>query len=202
MTNPPVMLWTDCETTGLDEKHDVVLEVGFKITDIFGARIAQWKSLVSDVTWLDRVEDAEQDEFVGPMHRRSGLWSDWKKSLDDESCQPRLVQDSFMEWAADHDIRHGTLPMCGSTVHFDRMMYRRWLPDIETFFHYRNIDMSTLKELCQMLNPSIWSGRGWSDDDKFHRPFEDINHSLEEYKFYRENFLWVDTPYSGVSGKI
>ena len=187
----PLMLWTDSETTGLSFENDVLLELGLKLTNLDGVVIDHFQTLVALPEWEDIVEDRiENDEYVGPMHTKSGLWLDWKRGMDNPDHTPRRVQDRVYKWFLDKDLTHGVMPMCGNSVHFDRDMYRIWLPDIEDFFSHRNIDMSTLKELCQKLTPHIWSSRPWSEvKDKSHRVLLDIDHSLREYRFYRNHFL-------------
>ena len=189
----PIMLWTDCETTGLSFEHDVVLEVGFKVTDKLGGVIDHFQSIVALPEWEDIVEDRiAEDEFVGPMHTKSGLWLDWKRGMKDPQNTPDAVQERVQEFFRRNGLVHGVQPMCGSSIHFDRDMFRVWLPGVEEFFSYRNIDMSTLKELCSMLSPHIWSSRQWTDKDKFHRVLLDIDHSLAEYRFYRNHFLQTE----------
>lgn len=187
----PLMLWVDMESTGLSFEHDVPLEVGLKLTDLNGIVIDHFQSLIALPEWNDIVEDRIQnDEFVGPMHTKSGLWMDWKRIKDEPAYEPAKVQERIQAWFRGKDLVHFVQPMCGSTVHFDRDLMRIWMPHVESFFHYRNIDMSTLKELCSKLTPHIWSSRPWAEEkDKPHRALLDLDHSLREYKFYRAHFL-------------
>lgn len=190
----PEMVWIDMETTGLDEDRDVPLEIGFMVTDKFGHEIAHKSWIIVDEAWKDRVEDAKQDELVGPMHRNNGLWFDWDQALILGQNNPRYVQDKAMEWFDMKEVAYGQYPLAGSSLRLDRAFCKKYLPDIEYFFNYRIIDISSDKEQCKLLNPRVYDKMaeesGWKDT-KSHRVIPDIRDSIREYQYYQHNFLWV-----------
>lgn len=186
----PEMVWIDMETTGTDEVIDVPLELGLMVTNRFGREIDHISWLVVDEAWKDRVEDAKQDELVGPMHRINGLWFDWDQALTLGQNTPRYVQDKAMDWLDKKEVPYGQMPLCGSSLRMDRAFCKKYLPDIEYFFSYRIIDISSDKEQCKLLNPKVYEKMIWPDA-KAHRVIMDIRDSIREYQYYLDNFLWV-----------
>lgn len=177
-------IWVDVETSGLDPEKDYLLEVGIVLTDRWGGSIAE------DSWLLDTVLPKEVDPFVVEMHNKSGLWND----LTDSTATLTQIEatDRILDFLTIHNIRYSSLPMCGSSVHFDRSFLKKFLPEVEKHFHYRNIDISTLKLLCEDLNPELYAKLdSETQPAKKHRAISDCYDTINEYKFYWENFLFV-----------
>lgn len=169
------MGWVDVESTGLDTENDVLLEVGVIITDDDLTEIDRYSLTI----WHPhRVLHRSCDNFVRNMHIHSGLWS---LVQSDNSTTLFNANKFFTRWME----RYPDLPMCGSSVHFDRAMLRRWMPEFEARFHYRNVDVSTLKELAYRWWPSMYDSR--PTDRKIHRVIPDIEDSIAELHHYRKS---------------
>lgn len=179
------LIWIDVETTGLDPENELLLEVGFRITDpdlnLIGER--DWQ--IWEEEWEENL--SHLDPFVAKMHAKSGL-------IDDciDHGQPLLtVGDDMRDWLLEWGVSKSD-PMCGSSVQFDRSFMGIHLPLTHDLFSYRNIDISTLKELCRRLNPVLY---GKIDDDhrttkrELHRALPDLQDTCSEAYFYFENFL-------------
>lgn len=186
MANKIERAFVDLETTGLDPTSEVPLELGITLTNRWGGIIDEASWLIWDPSYyMDYVDEAIP--LVLDMHNKSGLW----KALEtEETWLPSQVENKALEFMDGHDIRHRELPMSGNNVPFDRGFLRRWMPKLEANFHYRNIDISTLKELCRNLNPTVFSKAPVKEEK--HRVIPDLIESITEYKFYVENFLWTE----------
>lgn len=191
------LIWIDLETTGLSAQDDVPLEVGLKLTDKDGFVFAERKWLVNEEgAWFKRcIERAKYNEFVGPMHEKSGLWD----ALDDDEFpgQPRYEVDQQMcEFLDEHEVTFGALGLAGSSIgSLDRPFCLIHFPKFNLQAGYRNIDISSIKELCKRLNPGLFvnlSAFLGSKEDAKHRVLEDIDASILEYRAYVENFLIVE----------
>jgi oligoribonuclease len=193
----PDMVWVDMETTGLDHTYDVPLEIGLMTTDRLGREISHATWLIGLPEWKDKIENAKQHEFVGPMHLKNGLWWEWDTAIEDrpQDITPRRVQDEAVEWLDNQGVRFGKHPVCGSSVRLDRDFMFSYLLDIDCHFHYRIIDVSSIKEACALLNPKVREKEVMfvgSEAKKTHRPIGDIRSSILEWRFYAENFMWTD----------
>lgn len=178
-----MIAWVDLEATGLDYAYEQILEIGMVITDDVLNIIAQ-KSMVLGIR--DYLRET-MDPFVVEMHNHNGLL--------EESLQATLnehqVEQEMLDWCSLY-LKQGEAPLAGSTIHFDRAFIKQNLPDLEKFFHYRNIDVSTLKQLAQRWNESVYVGRIDNRPERSaHRAIPDILGSIEELKYYRKNFLVV-----------
>lgn len=181
------MVWVDVETTGLDAEYDHLLEVGIYLTDRFGSVETYWSRLVSK-SW-DTLDIETIPGLVRAMHLSSGLFGD----LDEEVAQGRVqslsqVADQAVEFLEHHGATGK--PMCGSSVQLDREFIREQMPDLFKAFHYRNLDVSTIKEACRVLNPSVFSKLAKSEPT--HRVDACLPATIGEYQFYLDNFLWVE----------
>ena len=178
--NPDNLLWVDMEMSGLDPDTDRVLEVAIVITDSQLNTVAEAPVFVVHQT--DAVLDAK-DSWNKSTHAKSGLIYRVKASvLDDAEVERRMV-----EFLATY-VPKGISPMCGNTVHQDRRFMARHMPVLESFFHYRNLDVSTLKELMKRWRPDL--AGGFAKHGK-HEALADIYESIDELKYYREHFLKV-----------
>lgn len=179
------IVWCDLETTGLSDDA-LILEAGIIVTD------AQLNELVS-ISWLvdNRMSVRDIQELCDPvvleMHERNGLWRDLSTG---ELIEPVYIQDDLLGLFADENLGPKVAPLAGSSIHFDRRLVRRDLPMVDLHCHYRNIDVSTVKELCRRWSPTVYQSRPGKDEaDKKHRVLDDIRGSITELVYYSDNFL-------------
>ena len=178
--NPDNLLWVDLEMSGLNPDTDRVLEVAVVVTDSQLNTVAEAPVLVLHQS--DAVLDA-MDSWNKSTHAKSGLVDRVRAStLSEAGVESRLV--AFLG----EYVPPGISPMCGNTVHQDRRFMARHLPALEAFFHYRNLDVSTLKELMKRWRPDL--AAGFVKHGK-HEALADIYESIDELKYYREHFLKV-----------
>jgi len=174
------LLWLDMEMTGLDPDRDRIIEVAIVVTDSQLNTVAEAPVLVVHQT--DAVLDA-MDSWNKGTHSRTGLIERVKASvLKEEEAEERLL--AFL---AQH-VPGKTSPMCGNSICQDRRFLARYMPRLEAYFHYRNLDVSTLKELARRWKPEI--AKGLTKLGK-HEALADIHESIEELKYYREHFLKI-----------
>jgi oligoribonuclease len=187
----PEMLWIDLETTGLRADSCVPLELGLTLTDKWGAQLGSWKTLIWESSFVDY--KARTDNFVINMHTENGLWDDLGKF----AVRTRLeAARQAVTWLESHGVEKFTLPMCGSSIgSLDRPFAIEHLHELHEFFHYRNIDVSTVRELCRLLNPTLLEKIEEDLADKYqvkHRVLEDIQDSITLYRALYENFLFLE----------
>ena len=172
------LVWLDMEMTGLDPDRDRILEVAVVVTDARLGAVAEGPVLV--VHQADRVLDA-MDDWNRATHGRSGLVERVRASgLSEADAEERLL--AFL---AGH-VPAKASPMCGNSICQDRRFLARWMTRLEGYFHYRNLDVSTLKELMRRWRPDL--ARGVVKQGK-HEALADIYESIDELKYYRERFL-------------
>lgn len=174
------LIWLDMEMTGLKPEQDRIIELAIVITDNELNTVAEGPVLV--VHQSDAVLDG-MDAWNTATHGRSGLTAKVRASQTDEAEAERQM----LEFLALH-VPKGVSPMCGNTIHQDRRFMSRWMPALEDWFHYRNLDVSTLKELVKRWKPEV--ARGLVKHGK-HEALADIYESINELKYYREHFLKV-----------
>jgi oligoribonuclease len=174
------LVWIDMEMTGLVSERDRIIEMAVIITDSALNEIAVSPVLV--VHQADAVLDA-MDNWNKSTHSKSGLIEKVKASeLDEASAEAQMLE--FVQ----KFVPSGTSPMCGNSICQDRRFLARWMPKLESWFHYRNLDVSTLKELVRRWRPEL--AKGITKHGK-HEALADIHESIEELKYYREHFLKV-----------
>lgn len=180
-------VFVDLETMGLDPEKDPVIEMGFRIVDsetlqsIDDFEIQIWNSPYFDQCW----ENAS--DFVKEMHQKSGLYVGGV-AMPKGAVGPDEALIEAMRWLEGYGVNNE--PMCGSSVQFDRSMLHEQYPDIEGLFSYRNIDISTIKELCRRMNPDVYSRlEEVAPAKKKHRVLDDLDDTIEEFKFYSQEFL-------------
>ena len=183
------MIWIDTETFGLNPQTDYLLEVGFKITDLQLNTIDNFEIQIwQPFTYAARLvlcQTIPKDEIVLEMHRKSGLFTDAQ-----EYGVTILEAEHFMnQWLDMHQV-NGEDPMCGSSIQFDRGMLEVQFPSIFSRFHYRNIDVSTVKELCRRFAPEIYEKKG-EGRESLHRVTPDLEDTLVEFRYYRDAFFWA-----------
>jgi oligoribonuclease len=172
------LIWIDMEMTGLLPDSDRIIEVAIVITDSQLNTVAEAPVLVvhqSDAT-LDGM-----DNWNKATHGKSGLIDKVKASALDE----RAVELRMLDFLRLH-VPKGISPMCGNSICQDRRFLARGMPELEAWFHYRNLDVSTLKELVKRWRPEL--AKGLTKHGK-HEALADIYESIEELKYYREQFI-------------
>jgi oligoribonuclease len=172
------LVWIDMEMTGLDPDRDRIIEIAVVVTDSTLATVAEAPVLV--VHQPDAVLDA-MDEWNKSTHGRTGLTARVRASTLDESA----VEERLLAFLAEQ-VPMRTSPMCGNSICQDRRFLARWMPRLEAYFHYRNLDVSTLKELVRRWRPDL--AKGLTKQGK-HEALADIYESIDEMKYYRDNFL-------------
>ena len=174
------LVWLDMEMTGLDPEKERIIEVAVVVTDSQLEVVAEGPVLV--VHQPDASLDA-MDAWNKATHGRSGLIDKVKASTLTET----QAEDILLEFLSQH-VPPGKSPLCGNTISQDRRFMVRYMPRLEAFFHYRNLDVSTLKELCRRWKPEIYKG---FEKKSRHEALADIYESIAELKYYREHFLRV-----------
>ena len=172
------LIWIDMEMTGLAPDTDGIIEVAIVITDSSLNTVAEAPVLV--VHQPDEVLDG-MDSWNKSTHKKSGLIDKVKAS----AFSAEQVEAQMIEFLKLH-VPSSTSPMCGNSICQDRRFMARWMPRLEAYFHYRNLDVSTLKELAKRWKPQIMSGMKKHGK---HEALADIYESIEELKYYREHFL-------------
>ena len=171
------LIWIDLEMTGLEPEHDVIIEIATLVTDEQLNILAEGPVLA-----VHQAENvlAGMDEWNQTHHSASGLLDRVRASSHSMADAEQITLDFLKQWS---DKRSS--PICGNSICQDRRFLARHMPTLEAFFHYRNLDVSTLKELARRWYPDV---------PKFekagtHRALDDIRASLDELRYYRETIL-------------
>jgi oligoribonuclease len=172
------LAWLDMEMTGLDPDRDRIIEVAIVITNAQLETLAEAPVLV---VHQDESVLAAMDDWNKSTHGRSGLLERVRGSRLAESD----VEEQMIAFLAAH-VPARTSPMCGNSICQDRRFLARWMPRLEAYFHYRNLDVSTLKELARRWRPEL--AKGVTKQGK-HEALADIHESIDEMKYYREHFI-------------
>jgi oligoribonuclease len=172
------LIWVDMEMTGLEPDTDRIIEVAVVVTDMQLNVLAEGP--VFAIHQPDEVLD-KMDAWNKGTHGRSGLIDRVKASTVSEADAEKALIEFLRKY-----VPAGKSPMCGNSICQDRRFMVRGMPKLEAFFHYRNLDVSTLKELCKRWKPEIASG--FKKHQK-HTALADIVESIEELKYYREHFI-------------
>ena len=173
-------IWIDMEMTGLVPESDRIIEIAVIVTDSQLNLVAEGPVLV--VKQPDEVL-AAMDSWNRSVHGKSGLVEKVKASTLDEATAERRT----VEFLAQH-VPAGVSPMCGNSICQDRRFLARWMPKLESFFLYRNLDVSTLKELVKRWKPEVV--KGMKKEGK-HEALADIYESIEELKYYRKSVMTI-----------
>lgn len=172
------LVWVDMEMTGLDPDKERIIEVAVVVTDsnlnILG------EGPVFAIHQSNEILDG-MDSWNKGTHGRSGLIERVKASTVSEAD----AESALIEFLKQY-VPSGKSPMCGNTICQDRRFMVRGMPKLEAFFHYRNLDVSTLKELCRRWKPELVNG--FKKHQK-HTALADILESIEELRYYREHFI-------------
>jgi oligoribonuclease len=172
------LIWIDLEMTGLDTQTDTIIEIATIVTDKYLAELA-----VGPVLAISQAAEtmSGMDEWNTRQHGQSGLVARVLESTVSVSDAERATIDFLNEW-----VDAGASPMCGNSICQDRRFLAREMPALERFFHYRNLDVSTLKILASLWAPEVSKG---SQKDSAHLALSDIRDSIEELNWYREHLL-------------
>jgi oligoribonuclease len=172
------LIWVDMEMSGLNPETERILEIAIIVTD------AHLNTIAVAPVWVVHQDDAlldAMDAWNKGTHSRSGLIDKVKASTMDEAT----VEAECITFLKQY-IKAGISPMCGNTIGQDRRFMAKYMPQLEAYFHYRNIDVSTLKELCKRWHPELVKG---FTKNQAHTALADIEESIEELKYYREKFI-------------
>lgn len=175
------LVWIDMEMTGLVPDRDRIIEVAIVVTNASLETVAEAPVLV--VHQPDSVLDA-MDSWNKGTHGKSGLIDKVKASKFSDAD----VEKQLIDFLKQH-VPASTSPMCGNSICQDRRFLARWMPQLEAYFHYRNLDVSTLKELAKRWRPTLLAGL--TKHGK-HEALADIYESIDELKYYREHFLRME----------
>ncbi len=176
--DPNNLIWIDLEMTGLDTDNDRIIEIATIVTDSSLTILAEGPVLA--IHQPKEVMKA-MDEWNRTQHGNSGLTERVRDSRVDEAQAERETLEFLARW-----VPAGKSPMCGNSICQDRRFLARCMPKLEAWFHYRNLDVSTLKELANRWAPELASG--FSKKSK-HLALDDIRDSIAELRYYRDYFL-------------
>jgi len=168
------LIWIDLEMTGLDPDHDSIIEIATVVTDKDLNLLAEGPefAIAHPESRLEAMDDWNRNQ-----HRKSGLWQRVLESDVDIATAEALTTEFLNQWVAP-----GRSPMCGNSICQDRRFLYRLMPRLERFFHYRNLDVSTIKELARRWAPEV--SRGFSKDSA-HTALSDVRDSIAELRYYR-----------------
>lgn len=172
------LIWIDLEMTGLDPIHDRIIEIATVVTDADLNVLAEGPSMAINQaqTLLDGM-----DEWNTKQHGNSGLIERVSQSTISEAEASAATLNFLRQW-----VPEGQSPMCGNTIGQDRRFLVRYMPELAAFFHYRNLDVSTLKELARRWRPELLEG--FVKQAK-HLALDDVYDSIAELRYYREHFI-------------
>ncbi|MFQ5487816.1 MAG: oligoribonuclease [Gammaproteobacteria bacterium] len=176
--DPDNLIWIDLEMTGLEPAQDHIIEIATIVTNSHLDILAEGPVIA--IHQSDAVL-AAMDEWNTRQHGQSGLTERVRQSRCDEGEAEHRTLDFLGQY-----VPAGKSPMCGNSICQDRRFLARWMPELERFFHYRNLDVSTVKELARRWAPDIYDGL---QKESRHLALDDIRDSIEELKYYREHFI-------------
>lgn len=174
------LVWLDMEMSGLDPQRDRILELALVVTN------SELQLIAESAVWVVHQPEevlAGMDEWNKKTHGKSGLIDKVRASTLDEAAVEAQALDFLKRY-----VPQGKSPMCGNSVCQDRRFMARYMPRLEAYFHYRNLDVSTLKELCRRWAPAIAKG---VEKKGRHEALADIYESIEELKYYRANLFKI-----------
>jgi oligoribonuclease len=178
------LVWIDCEMTGLDLRHDALIEIAALVTDGELRVLGDGVDLVihADESLLSGMPDVVRD-----MHARSGLTDEVRRS----SVTLREAEDQVLAYVREHvpDVR--TAPLAGNSIATDRSFLARDMPELDSHLHYRMVDVSSIKELCRRWFPRVFYAK--PEKGMAHRALADIRESIRELDYYRRT-LFVPPP--------
>ena len=168
------LIWIDLEMTGLDPDNDSILEIATVVTDKDLNPLAEGPEFAIRHP-RERLE--AMDDWNRNQHGKSGLWQRVIESEVDIPTAEALTMEFLVQW-----VPAGKSPMCGNSICQDRRFLHRLMPRLERFFHYRNLDVSTIKELARRWAPEVSKG---FNKDSAHTALSDVRDSIAELRYYR-----------------
>lgn len=174
------LVWIDLEMTGLDPASDTIIEIATIVTDAQLAILAEGPVLA--VHQPDELLEG-MDDWNTRQHAQSGLIDRVRESTVTLAEAERATLDFLGQWVAS-----GVSPMCGNTICQDRRFLARLMPRLEAFFHYRNLDVSTIKELVRRWSPEVLDGFAKQGS---HLALDDIRDSIAELRYYRSRVFTI-----------
>jgi oligoribonuclease len=169
------LIWIDLEMTGLDTGNDSILEIATIVTDADLQILAEGPELAIAHP-VERLE--AMDDWNRNQHRRSGLWDRVVASSVDMTTAEQRTVEFLEQW-----VTAGASPMCGNSICQDRRFLHRLMPRLEKHFHYRNLDVSTIKELARRWAPQVLAG---VSKEAAHTALSDVRDSIAELRHYRQ----------------
>ena len=177
------LIWIDLEMTGLDPRHDRIIEMATVVTDSNLTLVAEGP--VFAIHQADELLNG-MDDWNTNQHNKSGLVQRVQESVFSEA----MAEERMIAFLREHTVE-GKSPMCGNSIWQDRRFLAAYMPSLEKYFHYRMIDVSTLKELALRWAPTIYNG---FKKESQHLAMSDVHDSIKELRYYRENLLSIKTP--------
>jgi oligoribonuclease len=178
------LVWIDLEMTGLSVETDVIVEIACIVTD---ANLDVLDDGIDLVVHADADQLSSMDDFVRNMHTKSGLLP----LIEASDITVAGAEARVLDYVKGHVPAPGVAPLCGNSIGVDRRFLDRYMHDLDTYLHYRSIDVSSLKELCRRWYPTIYKKRPGKAEQ--HRALGDILESIAELRFYREQ-LFIPAP--------
>ncbi|MGH9265563.1 MAG: oligoribonuclease [Acidimicrobiales bacterium] len=175
-----MLAWIDLEMTGLDPERDVILEIAALVTDDDLAIVAEGPDLV---VHQPAEALAAMEKVVVKMHDESGL----TKAVEASTVSLEQAGAAVLDFLRQHLPTAGTVPLCGNSIATDRSFLARHLPELDGWFHYRSIDVSTIKELCRRWYPDVYAAAPTKAGH--HRALDDIRESVAELAYYRSTIF-------------
>jgi oligoribonuclease len=175
------LVWIDCEMTGLDPETERLIEIAVIVT---GPNLTP--RIEGPVLVIHQSDEQlnRMDAWNKGTHGRSGLVDKVKASVVTEAAAEAQILDFLARY-----VPKGTTPMCGNTISQDRRFLVKYMPRLESFFHYRNLDVSTLKELARRWRPEVYSA--FKKQQK-HTALADVHESIDELEHYRDRFIKLE----------
>ena len=174
------LVWLDLEMTGLDVTRHTIVEIAVLVTD---AALEPLDDGIDVVVHQDAVALAEMDDYVRAMHTRSALLP----AIEASTVTLADAGADALAYVQRHVPEASTAPLCGNSIGVDRRFLDQYLPELDGYVHYRNIDVSTLKELCRRWYPDVYRKR--PSKKEAHRALADIKESIAELAYYRGAML-------------
>lgn len=172
------LIWLDCEMTGLNPAHERIIEIAVIVTDAHLTRRIEGPVLV-----IHQNDDllGKMDKWNTSTHGKSGLTDKVKAATMDEAEAEQILLQFLSQY-----VPKGSTPMCGNSIGQDRRFLARYMPKLEAFFHYRNLDVSTLKELSKRWAPGVYKS---FKKKQRHTALADVHESIDELVHYRTHFI-------------